>query len=80
MNLVYLIVSFDYERQVFYILFGYFLYDMHFKIEQESAGNHCGRCIAKGHGTLPDYIITPIVEDIILGKDVQLEKAMELLR
>ena len=34
----------------------------------------------KGHGTLPDYTITPTVEDIMAGKDVQLEKAMELLR
>ncbi len=34
----------------------------------------------KGHGTLPDYIITPTVEDIIAGKDVQLGKAIELLR
>ena len=35
MHLFYLILSFNDERQVFYILFGYFLYDMHFKIEQE---------------------------------------------
>ena len=34
----------------------------------------------KGRGTFPDYIITPTVEDIMVGKDVQLEKAMEVLR
>ncbi|MGZ5222009.1 MAG: S41 family peptidase, partial [Chitinophagaceae bacterium] len=34
----------------------------------------------KGRGTFPDYTIVPTVEDVMAGKDVQLEKAMELLR
>jgi hypothetical protein len=34
----------------------------------------------KGHGTLPHYTIIPTVEDVMAGKDVQLEKAIELLR
>ncbi|MGZ8553154.1 MAG: S41 family peptidase [Chitinophagaceae bacterium] len=34
----------------------------------------------KGRGTFPDYTIIPTVEDVMAGKDVQLEKAMELLR
>lgn len=34
----------------------------------------------KGRGTFPDYNIIPRIEDIINGKDVQMEKAVEILR
>lgn len=34
----------------------------------------------KGRGTFPDYPIIPGIEDILGGKDVQMEKALEILR
>ena len=36
--------------------------------------------LQKGRGTMPDYVVPPQLEDILIGRDIQFEFVKDLIR